>query len=92
MFGWPVYEKVTILSEDRFYGLKLWDSPEKELYDFVIETSTSPRVFYNRPAPENSRAAILGTVVLENPDSFFNKNFIFADFLSKEILLIISNR
>ena len=84
LFGWPVYEG-TILSEDRFYGLKLWDSPEKELYDFVIETSTSPRVFYNRPAPENSRVAILGTVVLENPDSFFNKNFIFADFLSKEI-------
>lgn len=84
LFGWPVYEG-TILSDNRFYGLKLWESSDIDLYNYVKDKSSSPRIFYDRPAPENNRAAILGTIVFENPDSDFNENFIFADFLSKEI-------
>lgn len=84
LFGWPIYEG-NLLSEDKFYGLKLWDSPELDIYDYVVENNLSPIVYYERPAPENSRSAILGTLIYENKNSFFDQHIIFADFLSKEI-------
>ena len=64
LLGWPIFEG-KILSEDKFYGLKLWEESESQLYDYVIENTLDPVVFYNRPAPENNRAAILGTLILK---------------------------
>lgn len=84
LLGWPIFEG-KILSEDKFYGLKLWEDSESQLYDYVIENAIDPIVFYNRPAPENNRAAILGTLIFENQNSKFHKHIIFSDFLSKEI-------
>lgn len=84
LLGWPIFEG-NKLSEDKFYGLKLWDDSESQLYDYVVENTIDPMVFYNRPAPENNRAAILGTLIFENPKSILHKHIIFSDYLSKEI-------
>ena len=50
-----------------------------------MEESIPPVVYYDRPAPENNRAAIIGTVFIDNPSSPFDRNILFADFLSKEL-------
>ena len=84
LFGWPIYEG-SILYEQTFYGLKIWENQDLDLYSYVKENALNPIVYYDRPAPENSRAAILGTLIFQNPDSEFYENIIFADFLSKEI-------
>ena len=84
LFGWPIYEG-SVLSEKSFYGLKMWNNQEEDLYEYIKENSVEPKVHYDRPAPENNRAAILGTVIFENPGSFYDRHIIFGDFLSKEI-------
>lgn len=84
LFGWPIYEG-SLLSEKTFYGLKMWNNKDLDLYDYILDNSKVPAVYYDRPAPENSRAAILGTLVFDNPESIYDKHIFFADFLSKEI-------
>ncbi len=84
LFGWPIYEG-SLLSEKSFYGLKMWNNKDLDLYDYVLNNSKEPSVYYDRPAPENSRAAILGTLVFDNPNSIYDNHIFFADFLSKEI-------
>ena len=84
LLGWPIYEG-SLLSEKIFYGLKMWNNKDLDLYDYILDNSKVPAVYYDRPAPENSRAAILGTLVFDNPDSIYDKHIFFADFLSKEI-------
>ena len=61
------YTKVPILSEKEEFGIKNWSRPETRLRDFIMEEAIPPVVYYDRPAPENNRAAIIGTVFIENP-------------------------
>ena len=84
LFGWPLFEG-SILNERSSFGVKNWNEPELQLREFIIEKSVKPVVYYDRPAPENNRAAIIGTVLIDNSSSFFHKNILFADFLSKEL-------
>ena len=84
LFGWPLYEG-SILSEREEFGIKNWSRSETKLIDFIMEESIPPVVYYDRPAPENNRAAIIGTVFIENPLSTFDRNILFADYLSKEL-------
>ena len=84
LFGWPLFEG-SILSERSSFGVKNWNEPEAQLREFIIEKSVKPVVYYDRPAPENNRAAIIGTVLIDNSSSSFHKNILFADFLSKEL-------
>ena len=84
LFGWPIYEG-SVLSEKSFYGLKMWKNPEQDIYDYVKDNSIKPKVYYEHSAPENYRAAMVGTLIFNNPDSFYHNHIIFADYLSKEI-------
>jgi membrane protein CcdC involved in cytochrome C biogenesis len=84
LFGWPLYEG-SLLSEKEEFGIKNWSRPEIRIRDFIMEKAIPPVVYYDRPAPENNRAAIIGTVFIENPSSPFDKNILFADYLSKEL-------
>jgi len=84
LFGWPIFEGSIIYEKD-FYGLKFWKNNETDLYEYVLENSVKPNVFYDRPAPENNRAAILGTLVFQNSESILHEHVLFADFLSKEV-------
>ena len=84
LFGWPLYEG-SILNERSSFGVKNWNNTEIQLKDFIIENSIKPVVYYDRPAPENNRAAIIGTVLIDNISSPFHRNILFADFLSKEL-------
>lgn len=84
LFGWPLYEG-SILNDRSSFGVKNWNETEIQLREFVIENSIKPVVYYDRPAPENNRAAIIGTVLIDNTSSPFHKNILFADFLSKEL-------
>ena len=86
LFGWPLYEG-SILSQKEEFGIKNWSRPETMLRDFIMEETIPPVVYYDRPAPENNRAAIIGTVFIENPSSPFDRNILFADFLSKELFV-----
>lgn len=85
LFGWPIFEG-SIKNPETNYGLVNWDE-DVSIYEYVTRESISPIVFYDRPAPENTRAAILGTLKYKNIDSEFNESIIFADYISKEIFL-----
>ena len=84
LFGWPLFEG-SILNERSSFGVKNWNDPETQLKEFIIEKSVKPVVYYDRPAPENNRAAIIGTVLIDDSSSSFHQNIMFADFLSKEL-------
>jgi hypothetical protein len=84
LFGWPIYEG-SILNEEVYYDLNIWNTEYKDVYSFVQENSIDPVVFYDRPAPENNRTAILGTLIINNENNRFHNHVVFADFLSKEI-------
>ena len=85
LFGWPLFEG-SILNPVDIFGLKLWSS-NNSLSDFLNSNSISPVVFYDRPAPENNRIAIIGTLIYKNSNSDYFNHFIFADYLSKELFL-----
>jgi len=84
LFGWPVFEG-SIKYEKAFYGLKIWNNDNYSLYDYISENSVAPKIYYDRPAPENNRSAIIGTSIILNSTSVWDKHIIFADSLSKEI-------
>ena len=84
LFGWPIFEG-SLEAEESYYGLKMWNTPDVNVSDFVKDNSIGPKVYYDRPAPENNRVAILGTVIFDNPNSIYHEHIFFGDFLSKEI-------
>ena len=67
-----------------FYGLKIWNNDNYSLL-IISENSVAPKIYYDRPAPENNRSAIIGTSIILNSTSVWDKHIIFADSLSKEI-------
>ena len=75
----------SIKYEKAFYGLKIWNNDNYSLYDYISENSVAPKIYYDRPAPENNRSAIIGTSIILNSTSVWDKHIIFADSLSKEI-------
>ena len=79
------YYEGSILNEEVYYDLNIWNTEYKDVYSFVQENSIDPVVFYDRPAPENNRTAILGTLIINNENNRFHNHVVFADFLSKEI-------
>ena len=79
LLGWPIYEG-SLLSEKIFYGLKMWNNKDLDLYDYILDNSKVPAVYYDRPAPENSRAAILGTLVFDNPIVFMISTYFLQTF------------
>ena len=54
----------------------MWNNKDLDLYDYILDNSKVPAVYYDRPAPENSRAAILGTLVFDNPDIMISTYFL----------------
>ena len=86
LFGWPLFEgSVENIGLDSINGLINWSDKNILIKDYISNNTIEPSVFYNRPAPENNRAAIIGATVYKNIDSFFNNYIIFADYLSKEL-------
>lgn len=84
LFGWPIFEG-SVKNNETYYDLNIWSSQYDSVYQFVNENTTNPLVYYDRPAPENTRAAILGTLIIEDSQSIFHNHIVFADFVSKEI-------
>ena len=86
LFGWPLFEgSVENIGLESINGLINWSDENILIKDYISNNTIEPSVFYNRPAPENNRAAIIGATVYKNIDSFFNNHIIFADYLSKEL-------
>jgi len=86
LFGWPLFEgSVENIELESINGLINWSDKNILIKDYISSNTIEPSVFYNRPAPENNRAAIIGATVYKNIDSFFNNHIIFADYLSKEL-------
>lgn len=86
LFGWPVYEG-TILNETEYYGIKNWSSETWNVREYVVENSLMPKVYYNRPSPDNFRVAIIGTILINNEISYLHDHIIFTDYLSKEVFI-----
>ena len=85
-FGWPIYEG-SLDNKVKFFSSKIWESSEIETKDYLKSISIPPIVYYDRPAPENVRAAILGTVLFDELDSNYFGSVIFSDYISKEIFV-----
>ena len=54
----------------------MWKNPEQDIYDYVKDNSIKPKVYYEHSAPENYRAAMVGTLIFNNPDSFYQNHII----------------
>jgi len=86
LFGWPVYEG-NILNEIEYFGLKNWSSEPWNVKEYVVENSLLPKVYYNRPSPDNFRVAIIGTLLVNNEKSYLHNHIVFTDYLSKEVFI-----
>ena len=100
-FGWPVFEatkRSEDLDNILNYSLdiSLWSDGEKSAFDYIYENSVKPVVYYNHYACESDnqncdgnsdiyRAAIIGGDILSDPNSPYNFDIFFADFLSQEL-------
>ena len=87
LFGWPVYEGTILDDQTEYFGLKNWSSELWNVKEYVIENSLPPKVYYNRPSPDNFRSAIIGTILINNEISYLHNHIVFTDYLSKEVFI-----
>lgn len=86
-FGWPFFEGL-INNELIFSNLSVWNKNNQySIVEYVEENSILPIVYYQRPAPDSNRAAIIGGDIIRSKNSKYFEHYIFADFLSKEIFV-----
>lgn len=85
LFGWPLYEgsiKNEIDTAEVFY----WNNGVNEdIFDFVYNNTTKPRVYYDHQTEQLYRAALIGGDIIKDTNSDYYENFLFVDFLSKEL-------
>ena len=85
LFGWPLYEgsiKNEIDTAEVFY----WNNGVNEdIFDFVYNNTTKPRVYYDHQTEQLYRAALIGGDIIKDINSDYYENFLFVDFLSKEL-------
>lgn len=85
LLGWPYFEG-TINNEVNFNTILLHENNQSsKINDFIINNSIKPIVYYSHNAPNVIRAAIIGGGVIEDKNSEYYENYIFADFLSREL-------
>lgn len=85
LLGWPYFEG-TINNGIEFNTILLHENNQtSKINDFIINNSIKPIVYYSHNAPNVIRAAIIGGGVIEDKNSKYYENYIFADFLSREL-------
>ena len=85
LFGWPHFEG-TINNEVEFNEVLLWEgNTGYKINSYIEKESIKPVVYYDHQSEDYFRAAIIGGEVISNPSSNYFGNYIFADYISKEI-------
>ena len=91
-FGWPYFEGIfrsQDINEIENYSLNLnfeINTQYNSFNEYIEYENTLPEVFYKHKVNSSVfRTAIIGGDLIRDPNSLFNLNIIFADFLSNEI-------
>lgn len=85
LLGWPHFEG-SIYNNLKYNDILYHDqNTSKSINQFVLENTIMPDVYYANYAPENYRAAIIGGGIIEDKNSMYFENYIFADYLSGEL-------
>ena len=64
----------------------LWEgNTGYKINSYIEKESIKPVVYYDHQSEDYFRAAIIGGEVISNPSSNYFGNYIFADYISKEI-------
>lgn len=83
--GWPIYEGNLDRYERFFPQFYFNENNSINLKEYALENSYSPNVFYNHKSESVYRGALIGGGVIQNKTSIYFENYIFADYISKEL-------
>jgi len=83
--GWPLYEG-NLDREERFYPLFYFENNNQiNLKTYAQQYSVEPVVYYKHNTESVNRGALIGGGVIKDSGSNYFENYIFADYISKEL-------